>query len=141
VQERVRNTQQQLLDLTDDEIEHALGALDESDGVSPPISGPRPIATTVSQLSWELTELRRLLRDVDTAFAAKHGSSGVADPFDVVAAREKLRTDWRALVQTQLDRADRALRELHSLESINPRLERDLSMSIALLRRELENAW
>lgn len=139
VPEHFRDGPEQLLNLTGDEIDCALHVLEEVQGDAAPISGLRPVvATTVSQLSWELAEMRRLLQAIDT---------GLAPPFAAgesraISMRKKLRADWHALVQEQLGRVAGALRELQNPgERSNPKLEQELAMSIALLKRELENAW
>jgi hypothetical protein len=138
----IPSSHRQLLNVTDDEIDGALDVLDEGDRVAAPISGLRPVVgTTVTQLSWDLAEMRRLLQAVDTELVSAHGSSE-AGHSETVSVRKKLRADWHTLIQEQLDSAGRALRELQRAGEVsNPRLERELAMSIALLRRELGNAW
>jgi chromosome segregation ATPase len=129
----VSSSHRQLLDVTDAEIDRCLDVLDEADRVTAPISGlRRVVTTTLSQLSWDLAEMRRLLQ----AF----GSSEAAHA-EAVSVREKLRADLHTLMQEQLDGAGRALRELQKAsEGRNPRLESQLATSIVLLRRELKSA-
>lgn len=137
----VSSSHRQLLNVTDAEIDRSLDVLDEADRVTAPISGlGRVVTTTLSQLSWELAEMRRLLQAFDTGLVSAHSSSE-ARHSEAVSVREKLRADLHTLIQEQLDDAGRALRELQKAsEGSNPRLERELAMSIALLRRELKNA-
>lgn len=137
----VSSSHRQLLDLTDAEIDRSVDVLGEADRGTAPISGLRRVVTpTLSQLSWDLAEIRRLLHACDTGLVSTHGSSQ-AGRSEAVSVREKLRAELHTLIQEQLERAGRALRELQeTTQGTNPRLERELAMSIALLRRELKKA-
>jgi hypothetical protein len=137
----VTGSHRQLLHITDAEIDRSLEVLDEADRVTAPISGlRRVVTTTLSQLSWDLAEMRRLLQDFDTSLVSTQDSAE-AGHSEAVSVREKLRADLHTLIQEQLDGAGRALRELQKASGgSNPKVERELAMSIALLGRELKNA-